>query len=144
MELTLETLFSWANGIAFIGWVFLLLIPRRQGPLFWVPQYVIPFGLGLVYSALILPQIFVADGGGFGSVQEVRAMFQNDAVLVGGWIHYLAFDLFIGSWIARNADDLGIPRLIQVPILAATFMLGPVGLVIFLAMRSLYRRPESP
>ncbi|MEO1250814.1 MAG: ABA4-like family protein [Pseudomonadota bacterium] len=139
-EINYEALFSYAGMAAMIGWVILIFLPRRFDLLFAVPQYIIPFGLGLLYAGLILPNIFTVDGGGFGSLAEVRVLFANDATLLGGWVHYLAFDLFIGAWIARRADEIGLPRIIQAPILFATFMLGPLGLVIFLAIRAFYRR----
>ena len=52
-----------------------------------------------------------------------------------GWVHYLAFDLFVGLWIARDADAKGFSRLLQAPILFATFMAGPLGLLLWLAIR---------
>ena len=123
-----------------LGWFILIFLPRRFDLLFAIPQFLIPFGLGLTYAAFILPSLFTIDGGGFGSLAEVRTLFTNDAALLGGWIHYLAFDLFIGAWIARRADAIGMPRIAQAPILIATFMLGPVGLVLFLSIRAFYRR----
>lgn len=134
--------FSLGSSLALLGWVILIFLPRRLALLFAVPQYVIPFALGLLYAAMILPRIFAGEGG-FGSIEEVRTLFQDDAALTGGWLHYLAFDLFIGAWIARRADEIGLPRLIQAPILVATFMLGPVGLVIFLTIRSFYWRKRE-
>jgi len=58
-----------------------------------------------------------------------------DGGLVAGWIHYLAFDLFVGLWIATEADKAGISRWLQAPILVATFMFGPIGLLLFFATR---------
>jgi hypothetical protein len=60
----------------------------------------------------------------------------SDPVLVAGWIHYLAFDLFVGTWIASEADRLGWNRVVQAPILIATFMFGPIGLLLFFIMRA--------
>jgi hypothetical protein len=67
---------------------------------------------------------------------DVRALFSNDFLLLAGWIHYLAFDLFIGSWEVRDARRLGIHHLTVVPCLVLTFMLGPVGLLLYLALRA--------
>jgi hypothetical protein len=55
----------------------------------------------------------------------------SDAGLLAGWVHYLAFDLFIGTWIAVEADRRGIHRLLQAPILVATFLFGPLGLLFY-------------
>lgn len=130
-----EIIFKYANMLALSGWVMLIFLPRRWPALFWVPQFWIPGVLALGYSGLILANFGTSDGG-FGSISAVRALFLSDAILTAGWIHYLAFDLFIGAWIARRADEAHINRLIQAPILAATFMFGPMGLVLFFLTRS--------
>ncbi len=130
-----EVIFKYANMLALGGWVILIFLPRRWPALFWVPQFWIPGVLAIGYSGLILANFGTTDGG-FGSIGAVRLLFQSDALLTAGWLHYLAFDLFIGAWIARRADEAGIHRLIQAPILAATFMFGPMGLLLFLITRA--------
>jgi len=132
-------LFALANSVALAGWLILIFLPRRFDIVFFVPQYLIPFALGLLYAGLIFANVYTVDGG-FGSLADVRTLFSKDELLLAGWLHYLAFDLFIGAWIARQADAIGLPRLLQGLILAATFMFGPVGLLLFLTMRSFYRR----
>ena len=136
---TPDVIFSLGNQAALLGWVILILAPRRLIPVLWVPGLAIPFLLGLAYAALMMLN-FSASGGGYDSIESVRTLMQNDAVLTAGWLHYLAFDLFVGAWIAREADVLGIPRLIQAVLLLATFMFGPVGLVLFLLTRVLMAR----
>jgi hypothetical protein len=131
--------FGYAGQLAMIGWLILILLPRRFKWLFFVPQYLIPMALGLLYGGLALTTYFTSDGG-YNSLGGVRALFENDYMLLAGWVHYLAFDLFIGAWIAKNADALGISRLLQAPILIATFMFGPVGLVLFFCMRAAFPR----
>ena len=76
-------------------------------------------------------------GGGmdFSTIAGIRAIFATDGGVTIGWTHYLAFDLFTGLWIARDADAKGISRLIQAPILLATLMAGPLGLGIWLLAR---------
>jgi hypothetical protein len=130
-----DVLFNYANLLAMAGWIILIFLPRRWPALFWIPQFWIPGVLALGYSGLILANFGTTDGG-FGSISDVRALFASDAVLLAGWFHYLAFDLFIGAWIARRADEAGVHRLIQAPILAATFMFGPMGLVLFFLTRA--------
>jgi hypothetical protein len=60
----------------------------------------------------------------------------SDGVLVAGWIHYLAFDLFVGIWIAVEADKRGFHRILQVPMLLGTFVFGPIGLLLFYVARA--------
>ncbi len=124
-----SALFSVASMAALLGWLALVLLPR------W-PTLLTALSTGLVgalcvaYSALMLV-FFFRSGGGFGSLAAVRTLFASDPVLLAGWIHYLVFDLFVGIWIARQADSMGLSRLVQAPILLATFMFGPLGLLLF-------------
>lgn len=69
------------------------------------------------------------------SIAGIRALFSSDGGIVVGWTHYLAFDLFVGLWIARDADAKGFGRLIQLPFLFATLMAGPIGLLAWLIVR---------
>jgi hypothetical protein len=132
---TPDILFSLGNGIVFVGWMILIFAPRRHPWLNAVPKYAIPCLFGFVYAGITLSRFF-GSGGGYGSLAEVRILFSTDELLLAGWLHYLAFDLFVGCWIAGEADRINLSRLIQAPILLTTFIFPPVGLVLFLATRA--------
>jgi hypothetical protein len=91
----------------------------------------------LVICKLVDPGMAVGAGGpgSFRSIEGVRALFQSDAGIVIGWTHYLAFDLFVGMWMAKDADHKGFSRLVQMPFLLATLMAGPIGLLAWLVTR---------
>ena len=127
----LEASFSHAGLIAMIGWAILIFGPRRWPWLSAFPTYVFPAVLSLGYAILILRHFGTAEGG-YNTLADVAKLVSNDHVLLAGWVHYLAFDLFIGAWISRQADDASISRLVQAPILVTTFMCGPFGLLLFL------------
>lgn len=130
-----DELFQMAGTAAMAGWVALLVLPRWP-VLIATLRYGVIGGLSVAYAVLIMLFFFRVDGGGFNSIAEVRALFLSDGGLLAGWIHYLAFDLFVGIWIALQADKVGMNRLLQAPILAATFMFGPVGLLMYLASKA--------
>lgn len=136
MTVDADALFRLGNLTALVGWTMLIFLPRRFAVVLAVPKFVIPGLLGLAYGALMLT-FFFGSGGGYGSLDQVRALFSRDELLLAGWLHYLAFDLFVGVWIAEQADRAGIPRLIQAVFLLATFMFGPVGLVLYLLTRGM-------
>jgi len=130
MTMTFEQGFSLASMAASLGWVALIILPRWA----WLTgflRYGLISGLALLYAALIFLFFFKVEGGGFNSIAEVRALFMSDGGLLAGWVHYLAFDLFVGLWIAEEAKKIEMSRFIQAPILIATFMFGPIGLLIF-------------
>jgi ABA DEFICIENT 4-like len=133
-------MFGYAGQAAMLGWLILIFLPRRWSWLVAVPRYVVPFGLSLLYAGLAMTRFFQIEGGGYGSLDEVAVLLGDREMLLAGWVHYLAFDLFIGGWIAVQCDKLGINRLIQAPILVLTFMFGPVGLALFMVMRAGYFR----
>ncbi|MDM7981234.1 MAG: ABA4-like family protein [Rhizobium sp.] len=130
-----DTVFSITSSTAMAGWLLLILAPRWEALIAFIRLGLIG-ALSLTYAVLILVYFFRVEGGGFASIAEVRALFMSDPVLVAGWVHYLAFDLFIGTWIAIEADKRGWNRLLQAPILVATFMFGPLGLLLFYLTRA--------
>ena len=137
-----DTAFAAANLLALVLWVSLILLPRWPALL----AAVLYLGVGLLCLAYALGLVGIVSGmldpvGGngpgldFGSIEGIRSIFASDGGVTVGWIHYLAFDLFVGLWIARDADAKGFSRYLQAPILLATFLAGPLGLLIWLAIR---------
>lgn len=124
------------NALASLGWLVLIAGPRRWPALNAVPRLVLPLLFSVVYAAFALPSVF-SGAGDFSSLDGIRTLFGSDAALAAGWLHYLAFDLFVGAWIAARSDEAGIARLVQAPILLATFLLGPLGLLLFHVTRGL-------
>jgi hypothetical protein len=137
------TAFSLAGLVAMLGWAGLLLglFVKQARPYAWTgAAVIIPALLAVAYILLIQDGMRAAEGGGFGSIAEVRALFANDSALTAGWLHYLAFDLFVGTWIAREGPASGVPALLLIPCLALTFLFGPSGLLLFLILRFAFSR----
>lgn len=98
-----------------------------------------PLLLAGLYGFLLL-QGKPAEGAGFRTLAQVSRLFASPEVLLAGWVHYLAFDLFTGAWEARDAVRLGLSRWLVAPCLALTFLFGPVGLMLYLLLRLALRR----
>ena len=141
--LTPDFLFSLANPVALLGWALLVLAPRWRGTRALVLSGALPLLLAASYAALIGYQTVVhpAPGGGFGSLAQVAALFRQPWALLAGWVHYLCFDMCIGAWETRDAQRRGVPHWALVPCLVATFMLGPLGLLLYSGVRRRYPRP---
>ncbi|ANY84049.1 hypothetical protein BB934_37965 (plasmid) [Microvirga ossetica] len=134
-DLWLDRVFSLAGLMAMAGWLALVLAPLRPRLAQAVATFVIPAVIGLAYAGLIARYWGEAPGG-FGSLDEVDALFGHRGVLLAGWLHYLAFDLFVGAWEVREARRVGLPHWLILPPLALTFLFGPIGLLVFLALRA--------
>ena len=131
------TAFDLAGLLAMLGWLGLLvsLFVSRARPIAWpAAQLAVPAILAVAYI-LLIAEGFGTEGGGFGSIGEVRALFANDSALAAGWLHYLAFDLFVGAWIVRDGTARGIYKLLILPSLPLTFLFGPAGLLLYLLVR---------
>lgn len=139
-----DTVFSITNIAALLGWVTLIGLPRRETLL----ALVLYAGVGLlclIYAVLFAGLISgaldpIRPVGAAGSLSEytvdgLMQLFQSRGGIVVGWTHYLAFDLFVGLWIARDADHKQFSRWVQAPILLLTFFAGPIGLLVWLMVR---------
>ncbi|MBL7697485.1 MAG: DUF4281 domain-containing protein [Chitinophagaceae bacterium] len=129
-----DRIFSICNMIAIMGWIVLVFFPMWKSR----DRYVtgtIAILFSIIYTSIMArsfePGIFES----FGTLTGVADLFQNKFLLVAGWVHYLAFDLFVGSWIVRNARQHNINHWLTVPALLLTFMLGPVGYLVYFIMR---------
>ena len=132
--MTAEQLFSVLNLVAMLSWLPLVFLPRKRWASSVVP-IVMPAVLASVYVVLVAVALPGSEGG-FSSLAGVRTLFENPWGLLAGWIHYLAFDLFIGGWEVRDAQRRGISHLVVVPALVVTFLLGPGGLLLYPAIRT--------
>lgn len=132
--MTPEGLFSIVNPIALVGWILLIVLPRQRWVANIAAAWAIPGVLAILYVAVIGTHI-VGSPGGFSSLPAVATLFANPWLLLGGWIHYLAFDLFVGSWEARDARERGVPHLALMPCLLLTFLFGPAGWLLYLLAR---------
>ncbi len=134
-----ETLFAICNTLVLPGWLLLVVLPRWKWTTKVITSVIMPFLLGLVYLYLVLVH-FGKSEGGFGSLAGVTELFQNPYILLAGWLHYLAFDLFVGSWEVRDAQRLGMSHWLVIPCLGLTFMFGPIGLGLYFIIRWTFKR----
>ncbi len=118
-----------------IGWIILALSPLAPRAADLVAGYAVPLTLSVLYTALILAHWTSAEGG-FDSLANVMRLFDFPGAALAGWVHFLAFDLFIGAWITRRARAAKVPHVTVLPCLVLTFLFGPIGLLAFLALRS--------
>lgn len=126
----LDTIFSACGMVAMVSWAGLIFLPGIAVLRDLIIRVLIPAAIAVTYLWLM----FVTptpEGGGFGSLAEVKVLFSAEALLLAGWIHYLAFDLFVGTWEVADSRREGIHHLFVVPCLVATFLAGPAGLLMY-------------
>ena len=143
--MTPEFLFTLANQLALPGWLLLLtgllaqssnraLARQVAQASLWLGGRVVPLLLSAGYAAAIVHWWGSAPGG-FGSLDGVASLFSSRGLLLAGWIHYLAFDLWVGRWqvdTLANGPAFGwAVRICAIGCLVMTFLFGPIGLLLF-------------
>ena len=135
--MTPDSIFQACSTIAMAGWIVLLVASP-----FWMSFDKFVIGIiitlfAIVYTWLIAQSFSADDFEKFGSLNGVMELFTNRTAVTAGWVHYLAFDLFTGTWIKKNSIKYNISHWLLIPCLFLTFMLGPVGLLLYLLIRTI-------
>lgn len=133
-----ETIFSIANTLALVSWLLLAILPRFRVTRAVVLTGTVPLLLSAAYLVIIV-MFFGTSEGSFSSLAGVMQLFTNPWTVLAGWLHYLAFDLFVGAWEVRDAEKNGVPHLLVIPCLFFTFMLGPIGYLMYVAIRGVVK-----
>lgn len=134
--MTPDSIFQVCSTIAMAGWIVLLIASP-----FWMSFDKFVIGIiitlfAIVYAWLIAQSFTTGDFEKFGSLNGVMELFTNRTAVTAGWVHYLAFDLLTGTWIKKNSIKYNISHWLIIPCLFLTFMLGPVGLLLYLLIRT--------
>lgn len=123
--------FRIANMFVLPGWILLIFATRWRFTQ-TIASRIIPVTLSVAYFCILTLHWGESKGGGFGTLSAVHQLFLNDWLLLGGWIHYLAFDLLVGCWEANDTVERKITLWLVAPCLCLTFLFGPVGWMLYL------------
>ncbi len=135
----LDLAFSLSNMVVLPAWALLIFAPGWSRTQSLVHALWIPVLLGAVYMGIIAMGSPAPEGSGFDSLDGVTRLFSSPTTMLAGWVHYLVFDLFVGAWEVRDARRLGLSHIWVVPCLVLTFVLGPLGLMVYLLWRGVLR-----
>lgn len=137
-------LFKIANSIAITGWILMAVMHDR--PL----TYKLIFNGVIILLCVFYASVIIwsfsepSDGGNFSSLEGVMALFTNPKAVLAGWIHYLAFDMMTGLFIIYHSSKNEINRWLILPCLFFTFMLGPVGLLLYYVLLCIKKKNPLP
>jgi hypothetical protein len=144
--MTADQIFRICGMLAMLGWLGLMFTPawpkqsRERLPRL-IFAIAIPAVIAAFYTVSIITH-WAGHPGGFNSLDAVMLLFTDRWLVTAGWIHYLAFDLFIGGWELEDSRRRGVPHLAMIPVLLSTFLFGPIGLLGYLGLRLFGREPE--
>lgn len=138
--MSLETAFLVCNYGVLPAWLALAVAPGHRLTQRIVHAFWIPLLLGAAYAVGFVTAPPAPEGASFGSLGGVMLFLGQPHGAFIGWVHYLAFDLFVGAWEVRDARRRGIHHALVLPCLFFTLMTGPIGLALYGLVRLLSGR----
>ena len=138
--MTPTEVFSIASMITMPMWILMIFLSKWKITRFLIDFKVIPLALAFIYAIYIFQAIQIDGMMDFGSLKSVMALFTEENAVLAGWVHYLAFDLLIGMWMLDQNKELRINQLIMAPCLFLTFMLGPIGFLLFMIIKTIKQK----
>ena len=142
--LTYEKIYYIANIGVIPCWLLLIFLTNHIITKFFVKSIIIPALLSTAYI-LVAYQIYITENifevfNLYLGLNELYAIFSNEAFLLIFWLHFLSISLFVGNWIANDSKIYMVPRFFVILSLILTYFAGPVGLVIYWLIRVLYSK----
>lgn len=134
----MNTVFSLSNLLVMPFWALMIVLPRWRWTERIIGSPLIVLPPALLYAALVVPRIRSLFGQlANPSLEGVAALLGTPEGATIGWVHFLAFDLFVGRWAYLNSRERQISAWLMAPVLFSILMFGPLGFVIYLAVRAL-------
>ena len=135
--MTWDTGFLIINALVMPAWVLLIFLPRAKITRAAVHSMLWPVILGGVYTTLLIGAMAfgLSDPDAGFSFNGVQALFDHPNGVLVGWSHYLVFDLFVGAWIARDAQRREIAHWKTIPCILGSYVFGPAGLLLYAILR---------
>ena len=143
--LSFENIYLWTNFSILPFWFMLIIIPNSKFTQFFVNSIILPLILSTTYIYLIYQTILLEEPifdvfKLYLSLDNLSTVFTTESFLLIFWLHFLALNLFLGSWISRDGVKYNIPRgLVSVPLILVYFT-GPLGLVLYWIIRIFYAK----
>ena len=146
--LTFENIYLWTNIGVLPFWLFLILIPNSKITQIFVNSVLLPLILGSTYVFVIYQMILMEEPlldifKLYLNLDNLYAIFAIEGFLLIFWLHFLALNLFLGSWVSRDGIKYNLSRgILSIPLILIYFT-GPVGLVLYWLMRIFYAKRLS-
>jgi len=143
--LTTENIYLFTGLGVLPFWFMMIFIPRSSVTLIFVNSIMLPLILAasygyLLYQAVLLEEPFLDIIKLYMSLDNLYTVFSTEIFLLLFWLHFLALNLFLGSWVAREGVRYDMPKfLIAFPIIMIYFT-GPIGLVFYWFIRIFYAK----
>ena len=138
--LTFENIYILSNFGVIPLWIMLIFIPSARITQILVNSVIIPLILSVtyvyvLYQGILLDEPFIDIFKLYISLDNLYTIFATENFLLIFWLHFIALNLFIGSWVSRDAFKYNITKKFTFVPLVLIYFSGPLGLVIYWMFR---------
>ena len=143
--LTFENIYLWASFGVLPFWLMIIFIPNARITQIFVNSIILPLILAtayfyVIYQTILLDEPIFEIFKLYLSLDNLYTVFAIESFLLVFWLHFLSLNLFLGSWVSRDAIKYNMARgLVLVPLIIIYFI-GPVGLVLYWLLRVFYAK----
>lgn len=136
----MAVLFSLTNLMVLPFWGLMIVLPQWRWTARVMRSPFVSLAPALFYAGLVLPRLGeIWPAVSRPSLSGVASLLGSPEGAVIAWVHFLAFDLFVGRWIYLDSQERRLPIWLTAPVLFLTLMLGPLGFVSYLVIRATAR-----
>ena len=143
--LTFENIYLYVTFGVLPFWLMLLFIPGAKITQILINSILIPLIISstyiyLVYKMIMLDEAIFDIFRLYYSLDDLYTIFSNETFLLVFWLHFVAINIFVGSWTSKDALKYNISKkIVFIPLLLIYFS-GPLGLVIYWMLRIFYAK----
>jgi len=143
--LTFENIYLYSSFGVLPFWLLLIFIPNSKITQIFVSSIILPIILStayiyVLYQSILLDDPFFDVFKLYLSIDNLYTTFATESFLLFFWIHFLALNLFLGSWVSKDSIKYNIPRKVTFFPLILIYFSGPVGLVLYWFFRIFYSK----
>ena len=145
---TIETLYMWINLGVLPFWFILIVFPQSHLSRIFVTS-IFPFFIlsgvyiFILYKSYLIGYDFDGNFSLYLGLSELSRLFEDHLYIMIFWTHFIAINLFIGGWIAKDAQKFSINKVLMAVPLIVTYLIGPIGLFLYWIIRIFYAKRIS-
>lgn len=138
-----DSIFQLVTLLPLPFWALMIFLPHWRGTHRVMRGRLAIMPLLAAYTVFAVPQLpavlsmFVRPGPM--RLEDLAGLLSRPEIALVAWIHLLAFDLFVGRWIYRDGRERGVGAVPMAAVLLLTLLLGPLGLLLYLLLRTQFR-----
>ena len=145
---TTDMIYLWLNIGVIPFWFILMFFPTSKVCGVFVSSVFPIFILSIIYLYLIYYYFiagydFVQNFSLYLGLDYLGELFSERAFLIIFWTHFLAINLFCGSWIVSDSRKFSMSKILVFIPLVITYFTGPLGILIYWLIRIFYAKRIS-